>query len=126
MNANAFDAFTRRTAAAVSRRKSLLTIGGAALGATVAAPFVVEADLKKKECKKKCKKKCQCKPKPPQADCAKSDDCCPDKTKYTCGTSHGSGSNTCCGTQDAVCGSTLDCCIDQCCINSTCVPGPCP
>jgi GH24 family phage-related lysozyme (muramidase) len=55
MNANAFDAFTRRTAAAVSRRKSLLTIGGAALGATVAAPFVVEADLKKKECKKKCK-----------------------------------------------------------------------
>jgi GH24 family phage-related lysozyme (muramidase) len=59
MNANAFDAFTRRTAAAVSRRKSLLTIGGAALGATVAAPFVVEADLKKKECKKKCKKKCE-------------------------------------------------------------------
>jgi hypothetical protein len=59
MNANAFDAFTRRTAAAVSRRKSLLTIGGAALGAPVAAPFVVEADLKKKECKKKCKKKCK-------------------------------------------------------------------
>jgi hypothetical protein len=59
MNANAFDAFTRRTAAAVSRRKSLLTIGGAALGATVAAPFLAEADLKKKECKKKCKKKCK-------------------------------------------------------------------
>ena len=59
MNANAFDAFTRRTADAVSRRKSLLTIGGAALGATVAAPLLAEADLKKKECKKKCKEKCK-------------------------------------------------------------------
>ena len=59
MNANAFDAFTRRTAEAVSRRKSLLTIGGAALGATVAAPFLAGADIKKKECKKKCKEKCK-------------------------------------------------------------------
>ncbi len=56
MNANAFDAFTRRTADAVSRRRSLVTIGGATLGATLAAPLGAEAKKGKKKCKKKCKK----------------------------------------------------------------------
>ena len=56
MNANAFDAITRRTADAVSRRRSLFTIGGATLGATLAAPLAAEAKRGKKKCKKKCKK----------------------------------------------------------------------
>jgi hypothetical protein len=54
MDNTVFDALTRR-AAAVSRRSSLLTLGGAALGAVV-APALAEA---KKGGKGKAKKKCQ-------------------------------------------------------------------
>jgi hypothetical protein len=146
MDGSTFDTVTRLAASSPGRRgllRSGFAVVLAGLGATAlfgaedaAAKSCQKKCYKKKDCqdkndndakkkcKAKCKKKCRCNPKLPQADCSKSDDCCPDKTKYTCGTSHGSGSDTCCGTQGAVCGSTFDCCIDQLCVSSTCVPTP--
>jgi hypothetical protein len=146
MDGSTFDTLTRIAASSAGRR-GLLRSGIAAVLAGIGAASLFGAEDAaakscqkkcykkkdcqdkndkdaKKKCKAKCKRKCRCNPKLPQADCSKSDDCCPDKTDYTCGTSHGSGSNTCCGTQGAVCGSTLDCCIDQLCVSSTCVPNP--
>jgi hypothetical protein len=148
MDDSTFDRLARLAAASPARR-SLLKSGFAAVLAGLGAASLLGTDdvqakscekqcQKKKncnqkkdndakrKCKDKCKKQCTCIPKLPQAACTNSNECCPDQTKYTCGTSHGSGSNTCCGTSGAICGKTLDCCIDQCCINSTCVPGPCP
>jgi hypothetical protein len=59
MHGAAFDALTRRTTTAVSRRSSLFALGGAALGAA-AAPLRASAGKKaKRKCKKqvrKCKK----------------------------------------------------------------------
>jgi hypothetical protein len=73
MNANALNAFTRRTAGAVSRRRSIATIGGAALGATLAAPLGAEA--KKKNKNKKCDKNKKCKKQVEQ---------CEDEVRQTC------------------------------------------
>jgi hypothetical protein len=56
MNGTAFDTITLRAAAAISRRSSLLTLGGAALGVTLAAPLVAEAGKAGKKARKKCKK----------------------------------------------------------------------
>ncbi len=56
-----FDALTRRAAALVSRRKSILALSGLALGAA-ANPSFVEAKGgkgKKKKCGKKCDERCQ-------------------------------------------------------------------
>jgi hypothetical protein len=148
MDGSTFDRLARLAATSPARR-SLLRSGFAAVLAGLGATSLLgseDAEAKscqkkcekkkdcnqkkdndaKRKCKNKCKKKCTCIPKLPQAACTKSDDCCPDKTKYTCGTSHGSGSNTCCGTQGAICSGTLDCCIDQLCVSSTCVPTPIP
>jgi hypothetical protein len=59
MSMSAFDAFTREAAAGVSRRGSLLTLGGAALAAGVTNAGVSEAKKKKgKVCKKKEKQRC--------------------------------------------------------------------
>jgi hypothetical protein len=55
MSMRAFDTFTRQAGAVVSRRSSLLTIGGAAAAATAISPVV--GDAKKKKNKDKCKKK---------------------------------------------------------------------
>jgi hypothetical protein len=55
MDGRQFDAWTRRTATTLSRRRSLLTLSGAALVGAVAAPSVAEAG----KCGKKCKKRCQ-------------------------------------------------------------------
>ena len=49
-----FDAFTRRAAEAITRRKSVLALGAAALGAAT-TPMVAEAG----KCGKKVKKKCE-------------------------------------------------------------------
>ncbi len=52
---------TRRAAAAVTRRHSFLTLGGAALMAAVAAPATAEAGKAAKKAKKRCKRqKGQC------------------------------------------------------------------
>jgi len=144
VDGSSFDKLARLAATGAARR-SVLNSGFALVLAGLGATSLLGAeDAAAKSCKKKCqdkknckdknaKKKCKakcekqelCIPKLPQAECQNSGDCCPETTRYTCGTSHGSGSNTCCGAQGAVCGSTFDCCIDQCCISSTCVPGPC-
>jgi hypothetical protein len=59
MRTQAFDAITRRAATGVSRRGSLLTLGGAALAATLAGPQLGVAKKKKgKDCKKKEKQRC--------------------------------------------------------------------
>jgi hypothetical protein len=60
MAARAIDTVMRDVAAGVSRRTSLLTLGGAALAAAVAKPDVSEAKKKKSgdKCKKKEKQRC--------------------------------------------------------------------
>jgi hypothetical protein len=58
MNSQALETATRRAAAAVSRRSSFLTLGGAALAATMARPDIGEAKKKGKNCKKKEKQRC--------------------------------------------------------------------
>lgn len=60
MSTPAFDAVTRR-AAGLSRRGSLLTLGGAALAAGLAVPRLGDAKKKKKkgkDCKKKEQQRC--------------------------------------------------------------------
>jgi hypothetical protein len=59
MNRQALESMTRRATAAVTRRSSLLTLGGAALAATMARPDVGEAKKGGQSCGKKQKKKCQ-------------------------------------------------------------------
>lgn len=57
MNSRAFETLTRLTAEGISRRSSLLTLGGAALAATMATPDVGQAKNKKKKNGDKCKDK---------------------------------------------------------------------
>jgi hypothetical protein len=60
MNTEAIESLTRRAADAVSRRASLVTLGGAALAAAVATkPGVSEAKKGGQSCGKKQKKKCK-------------------------------------------------------------------
>jgi hypothetical protein len=59
MSTQMFDALARRAAAGLSRRRSLFTLGGAALAATIAIPELGQAKKKKgKDCKKKEKQRC--------------------------------------------------------------------
>jgi hypothetical protein len=58
MTPHAFDAITSRAAEGISRRRSLLTLGGAVLGATIARPTVGEAKKKGNRCKQKEKQRC--------------------------------------------------------------------
>jgi hypothetical protein len=61
MNSRAFEALTRRTAGGISRRSSLLSLGGAALAATLVTGDVTAAKKKKKsgdKCKEKETKRC--------------------------------------------------------------------
>jgi hypothetical protein len=55
---SAFDAVSRRAAESISRRRSLLTLGGAALGATLATPSASEAK-KRLSCKEKEQRRCK-------------------------------------------------------------------
>lgn len=60
MDIQAFDAVTRRAAEGISRRHSLLALGGVAAGAVLARPVTGEAKKKKnKKCKKKEKRRCK-------------------------------------------------------------------
>jgi hypothetical protein len=54
MDDQAFDSLTRRTAEAVSRRGSMLTLGAAALAAGFAGTGVTKAKKKNKKNKNKC------------------------------------------------------------------------
>ena len=57
MNTYALDTISRRAAEAISRRRSLLAVTGAALGVTMARPLSSEAKGGN-SCKKKAKKQC--------------------------------------------------------------------
>ena len=60
MTTTTFDTFTRQAATQVSRRRSLMTLGGAGLAAALGGPLAVEAKKNKsKKAKNKAKKKCQ-------------------------------------------------------------------
>ena len=57
MNSHAFETFSRQAGAALTRRASLLTLGGAALAATVTHPSTSKASGS--TFKNKLKKRCQ-------------------------------------------------------------------
>jgi hypothetical protein len=126
MDHSTFDRLARAISAMGTRRSVLrsLTIAGIAGVGLATLSDVSELEAKKGGHKRR---KRRCRPTVPQAACQTNKECCTKKTKYRCGTSHGSGTNTCCGSPGAICkGGTLDCCTDSCCINGTCVLGPCP
>jgi hypothetical protein len=52
MNDPAFDAFTRHAAGGISRRTSLLTLGGAGVAAALGGPLAAEAKKNKRDNKK--------------------------------------------------------------------------
>jgi hypothetical protein len=54
MDGSRFDAWTRQTAKPLSRRRSLLTLGGAGLTSAIAGNSVAKAGKRGKQCKKKC------------------------------------------------------------------------
>lgn len=56
MSENAFDRIARQTANDISRRHSLLALGGAALAASLSSASVAKAGTAGKKAKKKCKK----------------------------------------------------------------------
>lgn len=73
MSTATFDDFTRRAAGTVSRRASLMTLGGAALAAAATKPSIAEAKKNKnKKAKKKAKKKAnqKCQQQVPQCETA--------------------------------------------------------
>ena len=87
MSIKAFVTVTHRPVEGISRRRSLLTLGGAAVGVTLARPAVSEAK-KKGTCKKKEQQRCnidaaacrvtvlaECLP-PDSAQCIALQDCC--------------------------------------------------
>lgn len=59
MNMHAFDAVSRCAAEGISRRRSLLTLGGAAVAATIARPSASDAKKKGNKCKKKEQQRCK-------------------------------------------------------------------
>jgi hypothetical protein len=56
MHAQTFDTLIRQTAGSISRRRSLLTLGSAAVAGALAAPTLAQASKDSKKAKKK--KKC--------------------------------------------------------------------
>lgn len=101
MDIGSIGSAVRRLTAVVSRRRFGMTAVGLALGTPAAAAG------KNPRCRKR------------RAACARSSQCCSKKTR--CATSHGSGSNTCCGGKGATCGSTLTCCVPLMCEGGRCV-----
>ena len=59
MHERRFDALTRHAAHAVSRRHSLLTLGGAAVASAVTVPSVIQAGQTAKRAKKRKRQKCR-------------------------------------------------------------------
>jgi ribonuclease HI len=58
MNTLALEDLSRRAVAGISRRRSLVALGGAALGAALTRPGAGEAKKKGNKCKDKEKKRC--------------------------------------------------------------------
>lgn len=59
MHAKIIDTVTRRAADVVSRRHSLLTLGGAAVASVMSAPSAIQAGETAKRAKKRKRKKCR-------------------------------------------------------------------
>jgi hypothetical protein len=59
MNEIVFDVVTRRAAEVVSRRRSIIAMGGAALAAAISNPLETEAGKSGKKSKKRCKRQKQ-------------------------------------------------------------------
>jgi hypothetical protein len=59
MHERRFDALTRLAVDAVSRRRSLLTLGGATVASAVASPSVIQAAGTAKKARKRKRKKCR-------------------------------------------------------------------
>lgn len=125
MDQSTFDRLARAVSAMGTRRGMLRSLAAVGIVSAGLASLVDVSDLEAKKHGRKRRRR-RCKPKGAQAPCQTNKECCTKKTKYVCGTSHGSGNDTCCGSAKATCTSTLDCCTDSCCINGTCVLGSCP
>lgn len=104
MKERAFAVVARGWPTAVTRRR---VVAALALGLPAIAPATVEGA-------KRCKRRL--------APCTKKSRCCGKRS--VCGTSHGEGSNTCCGGKGATCGSDLTCCIAFLCEAGRCLPPP--
>jgi hypothetical protein len=59
MREHVFNRFTRVAAGAVSRRQSLMTLGGASVTAAIGKPSIVMAGKESKKVRKRYKKKCK-------------------------------------------------------------------
>jgi hypothetical protein len=59
MHKHVFDQFTRNATDALTRRRSLVTLGGAVLATSIAAPPRAHAGKNSKKAKKQAKKKCK-------------------------------------------------------------------
>jgi len=102
MDDRVFDGALRRWATAVSRR-GLVAGGLAGLAAGLLGRAPTGAA-------KRCKRRL--------AACTRKRDCCGRGVR--CATSHGAGSNTCCGGLGARCTSTFGCCTPYLCMDGRC------
>jgi len=102
MEHRAFDGAVRRFAAAATRRRVAGLVAVALTGGLGRA----EAGAAKR-----CKRRL--------AACTRKTRCC--GRKSVCATSHGAGSNTCCGGKGARCASDLTCCTGYLCEDGRCV-----
>jgi hypothetical protein len=59
MDGRSFDTWTRRAASAITRRRTLTTLGAVALATTLSPSLSAEAAKDAKKAKKKAKKKCK-------------------------------------------------------------------
>ena len=102
MRADYFDQLTRGWPRIATRRTATMVLAGATFGAV----FGIGGRSATGHCKQRL------------ADCTAKSQCCGKRSK--CATSHGAGSNTCCGGQGATCTSDLTCCIEFMCENGRC------
>jgi hypothetical protein len=126
MDHSTFDRLAWAISAMGTRRGAMRSLAAAGIATAGLASLLDASELEAKKGGRKRRKR-RCKSKGAQAACQTNKECCKKKTRYICGTSHGSGTNTCCGSPGATCnGGTLDCCTDSCCIGGKCVLGSCP
>lgn len=106
MDERTFDGLAQRLATSVSRRRTAQLLAGGLTAGLLGRPVIGSA--------KRCTKRTQ--------SCTTKAQCCGKKAR--CATSHGGGSDTCCGARGARCSSDLTCCIKYLCEGGRCVPPP--
>jgi len=106
MDGTTFDRLARTMAGGLRPRRAVLkSLAGGAL----AAPLALAAD---EAAAGRCRKRLK--------TCTRAGQCCGRKVR--CATSHGAGSDTCCGGQGATCSSDLTCCVPLFCNGGRCGP----